>query len=175
MDYRTILIDPPWEVNLAPQLKKHKSAKSLPYPTMTDTEIASLPIAELADADCHLWLWTTNQKLPIGFNLIQQWGFKYMTPIHWIKPSGLGLWWVSRSQTLLFAYRGKCLFNERCKPNVIFASPVRHSAKPDKVYELIEQVSFPPYCELFARNTRPNWTSLGNELDGMDIRTAMLK
>lgn len=40
-----------------------------------------------------------------------------------------------------------------------------HSAKPDRFYELVEQLtgSQGPYCDLFARRTRPGWMTVGNE------------
>jgi N6-adenosine-specific RNA methylase IME4 len=42
----------------------------------------------------------------------------------------------------------------------------RHSKKPDKFYDYIEERSAGPYLELFARNRREGWTSLGNQVDG---------
>lgn len=39
-----------------------------------------------------------------------------------------------------------------------------HSRKPPEQYERIETLFDGPYVELFARNTRPGWTSWGNEV-----------
>lgn len=49
----------------------------------------------------------------------------------------------------------------------------KHSAKPLKQYNKIEALYDGPYLELFARNTMPGWTALGNEIDGKDIRDAL--
>ena len=44
-------------------------------------------------------------------------------------------------------------------------SPTKHSAKPQEMYELIESRSQGPYLELFARNSRPGWSSWGDEIE----------
>ena len=164
MPYRTILADPPWALALAGKYKRHQSADTLPYPVMSVEEIADLPIAELAEPGCHLWLWTTNQHLHKGFHVMHAWGFKYLAPIVWVKPSGIGNWFVHRTQTILFGYRLQCHFSrERYLPNIIRASPGKHSQKPEASYQLIERVSDPRRLELFARKSRPGWDRWGNE------------
>jgi|SRR5947209_4974709 len=143
---------------------------------MTMDQIRDLPVPDLADADSHVWCWTNNRSLPQGFDLLSHWGYKYLAPIHWVKPSGFGAWFVHRTQTLLFGYKGKLdmLDGGRFKPNVIFANPRGgHSTKPPESVELIEAVSHEPRVELFAPSTRPGWTSLGDGIDGRDIVVAM--
>lgn len=166
--YRTILADPPWPERLSGQRRRAKGAVSgpLPYPTMTVAEICQLPMASLAAPDCHLWLWTTNQHLRAGFDVMEAWGFKYLAPIHWVKPSGVGNWFIHRTQTLLFGYREKCRFEAaRYRPNVLHTKdPVRHSQKPMESYELIESVSMPARLELFAREQREGWDVWGDEV-----------
>ena len=146
--------------------KEPELPDSLPYPTMSITEICSLPIGDIAADDCHLWLWTTNQHLPDGFRVMESWGFRYLAPIHWIKPSGVGNWFVHRTQTVLFGYRRKCRFDlARYKPNILTTgSPKRHSEKPDEAYALIESISSEPRLELFARRKRHGWQAWGNEV-----------
>lgn len=170
MIYRTILADPPWQLSLAGQRKRAKEASkpdALPYPTMTTEAICALNVGSLATPDCHLWLWTTNQHIEDGFRVMRAWGFKYLAPIHWIKPSGQGNWFVHRTQTLLFGYRERCVFPmARYKPNVIQSGdPVRHSQKPEESFDLIEAVSPEPRLELFARQRRPGWSAWGNEVE----------
>ena len=164
--YKTILVDPPWEEKWNySKTYKHTSGSNLPYQVMTFGEIQDLPVGNLADIGCHLWLWTTNQFLRDGFDLMEGWGFKYLAPIVWIKPSGFGYRFIHRTQTILFGYKGKCLFNlERNKPNVIFANAKRHSQKPDASYDYIEGVSDELRIELFARTQRFGWDCWGNEV-----------
>lgn len=167
--YRTILVDPPWPQTLYGHRKRAKggAAKSLTYPVMSVADICALPVGDFAAEGCHLWLWTTNQFIRDGFNVMDAWGFKYLAPIHWIKPSGIGCWFVHRTQTLLFGYRGRCEFNgKRYLPNLIqTGDPVRHSQKPGASYSFIESVSDAPRLELFARQRRLGWDAWGDEVE----------
>lgn len=43
-----------------------------------------------------------------------------------------------------------------------------HSRKPDEQYRRIETLFDGPYVELFARNTRPGWSSWGNQVGKFD-------
>ena len=146
---------------------KKQRATDLPYKSMTLEEILRLPVKVLGSDDAHLWLWTTNQFLEDGFILMRAWGFKYLAPIHVIKPSGIGNYFVHRTQTLLFGYKTKCVFPlQRYRPNIINVSdPKRHSEKWDETYEYIENISPEPRLELFARRKRPGWDVWGNEVE----------
>lgn len=55
----------------------------------------------------------------------------------------------------------------------IFAPRGAHSAKPEAQYDRIERLFAGPYLELFGRHTRPGWTTVGNDIDGKDIRDAL--
>lgn len=174
MKFRAINLDPPWPETKIGRFKSHSRPDELPYPVMSIEQIAALPVHDLAEDNCHIWLWTTNRSLPDGFDLLKKWGFKYLAPIHWIKPSGFGAWFIHRSQTLLFGYRGKLEMKARYKPNVLFANSRKHSQKPQSSYELIEAVSHGPYLELFARHKQNDlWTVAGNEIDGQDIHESL--
>jgi len=126
-----------------------------------------LPVRWLGTVDSHLWLWTTNQHLEDGLLLMRAWGYKYLSPIHVIKPSGTGNYFIQRTQTILFGYKEKCKFNKnRYMPNIIEVSdPKRHSEKWNESYEYIESVSSKPRLELFARRKRNGWDSWGYEVD----------
>ncbi len=164
--YQIIYADPPWQQGLSGKYKKHSAARELDYPIMSLDDICKLPIPDIADVGCHLWLWTTNQFLPAGFRVMEAWGFKYLSPITWVKPSGIGNYFVHRTQTILFGYKERCLFPlDRYKPTVLFANAGRHSKKPDEFYELIESISPSPRIELFARARRDGWDCWGNEVD----------
>lgn len=173
-DYRTILADPAWPVKVAGHFKDSRpgrvrgrnNVRRLPYPTMEVDEICALPVQQLAAEGAHLWLWTCNQFLEAGFRVMREWGFKYLAPITWVKPSGCGPYFVHTTQTLLFGYRGKCLFPlARYRRTDFRASAGRHSRKPPESYELIEAVSPRPRLELFARHRRAGWDVWGNEVE----------
>ena len=87
---------------------------------------------------------------------------------------GMGYYTRTNSEPCLLATRGSmpvAVHNER---NFIIAPVRKHSQKPDEQYDKIEKL-YPNkrYLELFARQTRPNWTSLGYDIDGKDIRDAL--
>lgn len=165
--YQIIYADPPWEQSISGKRSKHQMATKLAYPTMTIEQLKSMPVADLAERGSHLWLWTTNQFLPAGFEVMKSWGFTYLAPITWVKPSGIGNYFVSVTQTLLFGYKDKCVFPlGRYKPTVVYVGlPKRHSQKPDTFYDLIESISPEPRLELFARNKREGWDCWGNEVE----------
>lgn len=133
---------------------------------MSIEEICALPVGNLAEDDCHLWLWTDNASLHHGFHVMEAWGFRYLAPITWVKASGCGMWWIHRTQTLLMGYKKKCVFaGARYKPTVLVGGiPKRHSEKPEAMFQLIESVSQSPRLELFARRKRHGWASWGNEI-----------
>ena len=147
------------------RIKGGHGAPSLDYPTMTIEAICSMRVADIALQGAHLWLWTTNQHLEDGFRVMRAWGFKYLAPVHWIKASGQGNWFVHRTQTLLFGYRERCVFPlARYQQNIIESpKPERHSAKPLAAVAYIESISPPPRIELFARTNRLGWDAWGNE------------
>jgi N6-adenosine-specific RNA methylase IME4 len=133
---------------------------------MTLDAISALPVGTLAEPGAHLWLWTTNAFLEPAFAVMRAWGFKYLTAITWVKPSGCGAWFASTTQHCLFGYYQRCQFNRRrYAPTHFHANPKRHSQKPEEFYGLVEEVSDPARLELFARRHRLGWESWGNEVE----------
>ena len=164
--FRCIVADPPWKQGMSNISRNFGAASGLPYPTMSMDEIKGLPVGDMAEPDAHLWLWTTNAFLEAGFEVMRAWGFKYLAPIHWVKPNGIGAWFQHRTQTMLFGYRKTCRFPKlRYAPNVFSAKARRHSEKPEEAFTLIESVSDGPRLELFARRPREGWTVWGNEVE----------
>jgi N6-adenosine-specific RNA methylase IME4 len=176
--YRTILADPPWAQQMSGKYRttRNQRPERMPYSMMSLDEIMSLDVGSAAAPDCHLWLWTTNQFLEAGLQVMRAWGFKYLAPVHWIKPSGIGNYFVHRTQTVLFGYKKKCVFPlRRYAPNIMQfpGYPKRHSEKPRATYKYIEAISPEPRLELFGRKERDGWDVIGNEIDGLDIRESL--
>lgn len=177
--YSTIVIDPPWPQKGAGALVGKEgfgdatgASKIMPYSTMTVAEIAALDIPGLASASAHLYLWTTNGFLHDAFHLLERWGFKYSTTLVWAKaPMGGGLGGAHGISTefVLYARRGRPVTRSRGgstwyqwkRPYDSRGKPL-HSAKPDELIDLVEQISTGPYCELFARRQRLGWDSWGH-------------
>jgi N6-adenosine-specific RNA methylase IME4 len=143
---------------------------------MSFEEIAALPIASVAAARSHLYLWIPNALLPYGLQTMQAWGFAYKSNIVWYKirkdggPDGRGVGFYFRNVTelLLFGIRGKdnrTLAPGRRQVNMIASRKREHSRKPDEQYGIIESCSPAPFLELFARGARPGWSTWGNQAD----------
>jgi len=143
---------------------------------MTTREIEALPVADVAAANAHLYLWVPNALLPEGLSVMEAWGYRYVSNIVWAKrrkdggPDGRGVGFYFRNVTelILFGVRGtlRTLDPGRRQVNMIETRKREHSRKPDEAYGLIEACSPGPYLELFARYPRPGWTVWGNESDG---------
>lgn len=138
------------------------------YPTMTEEEIAALPISDLATDDAVLFIWTTVPWLRKTIRLIEGWGFEYVSEFVWDKEHmSLGFWNRNVHESLLIATRGKIPAPD---PSVLERSlyseaRTRHSAKPAKYREIITAY-YPelPKVELFPRGTLPDgWHGWGNE------------
>jgi N6-adenosine-specific RNA methylase IME4 len=164
--YSCIVADPPWPVRMTGKMAgRHAGARELPYETMTIDEIEALDVGSHAADGAHCWLWTTNGFWRPAFDVMQAWGFKYMTTITWVKPSGYGPWFASTTQHVLFGYKGKCVFPlARYKPTHFMASPRRkHSRKPDEFYDLVRSISPEPRIDLFNRREIDGFEGWGDE------------
>lgn len=86
----------------------------------------------------------------------------------------MGYYFRAQHEVLLLATKGNPpVPAERNRPpSVIHAARAGHSEKPEKVYELIEQM-YPNFekIELFARprKPRPGWKFWGNEVPTRDL------
>jgi len=91
--YSTVVADPPWHYDERVIEYGRGQAKSapMPYSTMTNDEIALMPVMDIAAPSAHLYLWTTNQHLWIARDIVLGWGFDPVTVLVWCKPpAGLG-------------------------------------------------------------------------------------
>jgi N6-adenosine-specific RNA methylase IME4 len=163
--YRCIVVDPPWRQPMAWGGKRRpQQAVRLPYEGMGLQEIKALPIESIADVGSHLWLWTTNAFLRQAFDVVEGWGFKYLTTVTWVKPSGVGSWFVGTTQHCLFGYYKRCEFKRlRYLPTHFEAVPSEHSAKPGEFYTLVRKVSCEPRIDLFNRRIITGFDGWGDE------------
>ncbi|HEU5124063.1 MAG TPA: MT-A70 family methyltransferase [Verrucomicrobiae bacterium] len=171
--YSTILADPPWQFQNRTGKMAPEHKRLLRYPTMELKEIMELPIAKLAAAKSHLYLWVPNALLQEGFKVMEAWGFTYKSNLVWYKvrkdggPDGRGVGFYFRNVTelILFGVRGsmRTLQPGRTQVNLVSTRKREHSRKPDELYNLIEACSPGPYLELFARFPRAGWHQWGNE------------
>lgn len=158
-----IYADPPWKYNN----QKTRAATSDHYLTLTVDELCEWPVGDIAAADSHLHMWTTNAFLPDAFRVIKAWGFEYRSCFVWVKPQmGIGNYWRVSHEFLLLGIRGKAKhFNSHGLKSWGEFARGRHSAKPEEIRDLIEKASGGPYLELFGRKPTKGWTVLGNKIE----------
>jgi N6-adenosine-specific RNA methylase IME4 len=171
--FSTILADPPWRFSnrtgkVAPEHRRLDR-----YSTMTLAAIKALPVKEVTAKNAHLYLWVPNALLPEGMQVLEAWGFRYVSNIVWAKrrkdggPDGRGVGFYFRNVTelLLFGVRGsmRTLSPGRSQVNMIETRKREHSRKPDEQYKLIESCSPGPYLEMFSRHPQTGWMGWGDE------------
>jgi N6-adenosine-specific RNA methylase IME4 len=173
--YGTVLADPPWRFSNRTGKMAPEHRRLSRYPTLTLREIMEIPVAQVAAAQSHLYLWVPNALLAEGMQVMEAWGFTYKTNIVWFKirkdggPDGRGVGFYFRNTTelVLFGVRGsfRTLSPGRRQVNVIRSRKREHSKKPDELHGIIEACSPGPFLEMFARGMRPRWDHWGNEAE----------
>lgn len=159
------------------------------YKTLSLDEIKALPVGDFAAKDAVLLLWAVDPLLPAALDVGAAWGFTFKTPgFYWAKmrragsrrhllheepdhkmfPMGTGYWTRANPEICLLFTRGRPKRLATDVRKLIIAPRREHSRKPDEQYERIEALVGGPYLELFARSTRPGWTSWGNETTKFD-------
>lgn len=180
--YGVIYADPPWKFSVYSDKGKGRSAEAW-YDCLTLDEIKKLPVASYAAPDCVLLMWVTDPFLKYGFDVIEAWGFEYKTVgFYWAKciqaqdifgdiafdeywPIGTGYWTRTNPEQCLLATRGAPKRLNADVRKLVIAPRREHSRKPDEVYSRIERLCSGPYLELFARNKREGWDSIGDEVE----------
>ena len=183
--YNIIYADPPWSYRTGTAKGGHKSA-SAHYKTMDIEDIKSLPIQDICEKDCVLFIWVTFPNLIEGIDTLSSWGFTYKTcGFVWVKTNknyninqtsflpqdsfntfyGLGYWTRANSELCLIGTKGKIRRQSNSVHQIIY-DPIReHSRKPDctrdKIVELMGDI---PRIELFARQKHEGWDAWGNEV-----------
>lgn len=182
--YPVILTDPPWRYEVYNRDTGLGRSAESHYSTMPTTDIAKLPIGDLAAPDCCLFMWATWPTILDAFKLGQAWGFTYKTcaflwaktnkravdrwttvdePANWF--TGMGFWTRANTEPCLLFTRGHPKRRAKDVRQLIVSPIQEHSRKPDEQYGRIERLLDGPYLELFARRKRSGWASWGNEVE----------
>tara|TARA_A100001011_G_C13911317_1_gene675201 strand:- start:45 stop:608 length:564 start_codon:yes stop_codon:yes gene_type:complete len=179
--YNIIYADPPWRYWMG-----GNKNQSNHYDCLEINDIANLPVKNISEKNCLLFVWVTFPILDLSFKVIQDWGFKYSTcAFVWVKTNknfkidqmsflpednfnsfwGLGSWTRSNAEICLLAKKGSIERKSRSVHQLIY-DPVReHSRKPDCVRDKIVQLCGDlPKIELFARQKHDGWDCWGNEV-----------
>lgn len=188
--YSVLVVDPPWSYGSSTgrtRTAEHHyetigdRGKEINRKTGAGIEgiIAATPVIEMADKNAHLYLWTTNPKLPFAFECLRAWGFEYKTMLTWVKTKadggvhGGGMGWFFRGATehILFAVKGnKGIPSGLRKPNVVMAGLGAHSEKPKEFYDLLRSI-YPKeerMIDIYARKAHERFDAWGNEAPVID-------
>jgi len=168
--YNIIYADPAWSY----KGEMMNSSVTDHYSVMTIDDIVNLPVKDIADNNCILFMWVTLPKLNEFMKVVNGWGFEYKTTAFvWVKKNkktdsffmGLGRWTRANPEICILATKGK-ISRLRADIRQLQIHPIeKHSKKPDIFKELItDLVGDLPRIELFARETAEGWDSWGNEV-----------
>jgi len=182
--YDVIYADPPWDYGgklqfdkssksadqLDPGKKIFISSANFKYPTVKTKQLMKIPMHEIANDDCLLFMWVTNPHLAQGIELGKAWGFEYRTVAFvWDKMMhNPGQYTMSYCELCLIFKRGR-IPKPRGARNIkqLIREPRgKHSEKPLEVLQGIEKM-FPTQdkIELFARHQPNGW-----DVWGLDVR-----
>ena len=176
--YDVILADPPWFYH-GQQDKWGAAAKF--YPLMTDDELLSMPVLDIANKPSVVFMWATAPRLDFAIELMKGWGFHFRgVAFVWVKTrkdgvTPIGAQGVRPSvvkPTSEFVIVGSTEAKGRPLPiadegvpHVVLAPKGEHSRKPDEIHRRIDRL-YPnaSKIELFARRPMDGWSVWGNEV-----------
>lgn len=178
--YQIIYADPPWSFSNKNTGGGLKSGASAHYNTMRIEDICKIPINEIADDNCVLFMWWVASQPKEAIQLAESWGFKVknMTGFNWVKTTalgklffGMGFWTRAGSEMCLIAVKGKPKRISGAIRSVVMAENKKHSQKPQIFRdEIIKLMGDLPRVELFARNKTEGWDVFGNQVEnGINI------
>jgi len=165
--YKTIIIDPAWPID-----KIHRD--SIPQGINLDYKEGQMSIEAIekmnipASDNCHLFLWTTQKYLPISFEILKAWGFKYIFTMVWHKAGGFQPFNLPQynCEFAVYGRRGTPKFTETKNFFTCFNGKRReHSRKPVEFYDLIRRVCPEPRIDIFSREKINGFDSFGDEID----------
>lgn len=182
--YGVVVADPPWNYNRAGKSgfnKKRNSEYKLSgysnhqYEPLSTKDLCDMggDIKLITSPDALLFMWTTWPFIKDSLDIIEAWGFTYVTGIPWVKVDsklerptyGVGYWFRGCTEPILVAKRGKSHRSnsrgilgfgdedERLEADESVADgqgmlgyvskPKGHSKKPVALQERIEEIKYP--------------------------------
>uniref|UniRef100_A0AAT9JAK0 ORF63 n=1 Tax=Nitrosopumilaceae spindle-shaped virus TaxID=3065433 RepID=A0AAT9JAK0_9VIRU len=173
--YKIIYADPPWSYESNPNHKRGIWGIATDnYDTMSMDELKQLPVQDIADDDCILFMWATFPNLQQALDLIKAWGFEYKTVAFvWekfdktnnvLKKYGLGWYTRSNVEIVMIGRKGKFERKSAAVQQVVKSTIGEHSEKPNEVRNRILKLCGDlPRIELFARTKVHGWDVWGND------------
>jgi N6-adenosine-specific RNA methylase IME4 len=173
--YNIIYADPPWTYKKSGGIKSARGLAKKFYCTMSLENIMKLPVQNISDKNCYLFLWVTAPCLQEGLDVLRAWGFSFYTvAFTWIKLNkragslfwGMGNSTRANAEYVLLGRKGKLERVARNVHSVVMNKIEEHSKKPDEVRDRIVQLFGDlSRIELFARDYYEGWDVWGNEVN----------
>ncbi len=175
--YQIIYADPPWEWKTYSK-KGRKKTSDNHFPLMSIFDLIKLQIEDIVDDNCILFMWTQDAHLENALAIGKQWGFTYKTiGFVWDKQKfGLGYWTRKGAEICLLFTRGHPKRISASVRQFISEKSIIHSQKPNEVRDrIVKLMGDLPRIELFARRKIQGWDSMGNQINGNDIKQELDK
>lgn len=188
--FRCIVADPAWQPD--DKLPGPTRGAERNYRVLSQAEIESFLADQMraggmrVSLNAILFLWRLSSMQQAALDVVRAWGFRQLSEVVWRKLTKDGKPWFGMGRTVrnshetaLICVRGpaaKLVANNGIRSE--FPAPVPidergeylHSAKPPEFFTQIVEPLIGgitrggPCLELFARQRRPGWTSVGDQL-----------
>ena len=155
------------------------------YSVIKTSDLKVLPIQNICEDNCLLFLWATYPNLPSAMEVMKSWGFKFKTiGFQWVKLNikngfpffGIGYYTASNSEPCLIGIKGKPFKHDKKESSIVMYPRMEHSKKPDEIRRRINTM-YPKLSkiELFARKENfikhiDGWDATGLGYDGKLIQ-----
>lgn len=202
MKFDVIYADCPWAYRNENCTRTFNGTAKTHYKTVSEQEIASWPVGDIAAENSLLFMWATFPKLPEALFVMKRWGYEFVTcPFVWAKfyaagnPfMGVGFWSRNGGELVIMGRKGKGISRHKDgkgqyqfifeEPEVLCAERTKHSRKPFEVAQRIEKLVGPDVkkIELFARKPASEdlphvknngWYATGLEYDNRTLVEAI--
>lgn len=147
------------------------------YNTMRTEDICNLPVKKITGGGAALFLWTTFPNVGEALQVIDAWGFRYVTAAFvWVKTYksgrpfwGMGQYTRANAEVCLLGVTPGFRAKEKIKSHrihqIIFSPFEGHSKKPDEARKrIVELLGDVPRIELFSRERVDGWDAWGDEI-----------
>lgn len=185
---QVVVADPPWK--FGDKLPGNGRGAEKHYDVMNVEDICHLQLPPIAD-DAHLFLWRVSSMPQEALDVIKAWGFIVKSEIVWFKKTkhgkdhfGMGRQVRLGHEVCHIAVRGKGagVLNRSQRSTFTTEQDLdedgggwfeavatrKHSQKPEEFFRIVEGLFAPDVqrLELFARQARPGWRVIGNQVPG---------
>ena len=96
--YQIIYADPPWSYSISSSVAGGRGQNTA-YRCLRPVEIYEMPVGQIADENCVLFIWASYPMLPEALYCIKAWGFFYKTN---------AFTWIKQTESSCKKYTGAC-------------------------------------------------------------------